>query len=1108
MPSQLDATTTPFSLSVLTATYGNASKRLVPDAHGQPIKDPGQHLGISSGRVEHVQVTGLAGLRDLLARIQQNQALVHGVPKDSTPGAAYQLVLAEQYAGVPGTIARTLDCFNYPPGPRLIMLDYDPEPESTQRLASAQELMDRLAAIWPAFGEAGWLATVSTSSAIRDKQTQAWLRPPEGMHVYVLTTGDVSRWRALATVRLWLAGYGFCKLASPNQHTGVRAILERCLIDLTVFSPERLDYVSGAKIARRAPFHQDRPPPELHPGRVLDLESLPDVTEDERNEYAALLDEARARMAPEQRRVIREHIMGATPDLPEADIAQEICTRLERAERGELDPTHPLYFDNGAMCTAGALSKAQDGKRLRDPLEPDYGPSQAVFHWHGGNWRIVSWAHGVRRVYQLVPMTADKPRPQYSYRATAHGTVWDKAVGDGTVPVTLANFTAKIIEDVLSDDGVEQSHVYTIDATLNGCTHRLSVAAAHFPSLVWVQEHLGAEGLISPGQSLKDHLRFAIQALSLDGIGHRKVYAHTGWRQHNGEWVYLHAGGAIGKNGAIPDIDVSLPTGLKHLALPNPPTGEALKTAVRASLRLQNLGPDRVSIPLWASLYRAVLGQNDASLHLSGPTGAGKTECATLAQQHFGAEFSARTLPANWSSTSNSLEGLAFTLKDAILVIDDFAPGGTGMDVSRQHREADRVLRAQGNHSGRQRMRPDSTLRPERPPRGFIISTGEDVPRGQSLRARLVILEVSPGDITWDDLTQCQYDAANGFYAQAMAAYLQWLAPRYADITRNLHHAIDEKRAKVATGEEQHKRITSNIAGLLVAVEQWLAFALDVQAITAAELRDIAERCTKALIETGAQQGDHQAASEPTWHFLRLISAAIASGRAHVAATNGLAPEKAGGWGSREHAVGTGDYIRNEWQPQGRRIGWIENDNLYLEAEASYAEAQKLAGDQGDSLAVSAQMLRKRMYERKLLVTTGKDAGRPTFYVRRTIEGTQRYVLHISTACLSLGGKELPKLPNDTQERPAPESARQQKLPIRQLSDGELPDANHDEIRDSMDLGSSGNFSMGEDTRPRNDEKTASLESRFQVTHPEKLPRELPKKLPNVPQSPDGWEDL
>ena len=50
----------------------------------------------------------------------------------------------------------------------------------------------------------------------------------------------------------------------------------------------------------------------------------------------------------------------------------------------------------------------------------------------------------------------------------------------------------------------------------------------------------------------------------------------------------------------------------------------------------------------------------------------------------------------------------------------------------------------QGNNAGRQRMRADTTLRPPKPPRCLILSSGEEVPRGQSLRARTVITELVP----------------------------------------------------------------------------------------------------------------------------------------------------------------------------------------------------------------------------------------------------------------------------------------------------------------------------------------------------------------------------
>jgi hypothetical protein len=305
MSPALDALTTPFSLSVLTATKGNASKRLVPDAHGHPVKDQTHSLSIAAGHIEHVQVTGLTGFGDVLQRITPQQALVHGIPKGSNPQDIFELTTVEHYTGASGTLTRTLNHIDYPPGVRLLMCDYDPTPEAPEAVATACELVARLTGVWSAFAAVGWLSTVSTSSAIRDKLTHVWLRPPDGMHVYLLAKGDVARFRDLLKVRLWLAGTGYCKLATPNKHTGVASILERCLIDMTVFSPERFEYVAGAHIATAAPFFQDRPAPELHAGQVLDLDTLPDVTAAERADYARLVAEARARVAPEQRATVR-----------------------------------------------------------------------------------------------------------------------------------------------------------------------------------------------------------------------------------------------------------------------------------------------------------------------------------------------------------------------------------------------------------------------------------------------------------------------------------------------------------------------------------------------------------------------------------------------------------------------------------------------------------------------------------------------------------------------------------------------------------------------------------------------------------------------------------
>ena len=108
--------------------------------------------------------------------------------------------------------------------------------------------------------------------------------------------------------------------------------------------------------------------------------------------------------------------------------------------------------------------------------------------------------------------------------------------------------------------------------------------------------------------------------------------------------------------------------------------------------------------------------------------------------------MNANALPAHFSSTANALEELAFTVKDALLVVDDFVPAGGPAD-GELHGTAERLFRAAGNHQGRSRMSGYGRLTEGRPPRSLLLATGEAVPRGQSLRARLLIVEVRPAEV-------------------------------------------------------------------------------------------------------------------------------------------------------------------------------------------------------------------------------------------------------------------------------------------------------------------------------------------------------------------------
>ena len=475
---------------------------------------------------------------------------------------------------------------------------------------------------------------------------------------------------------------------------------------------------------------------------------------------------------------------------------------------------------------------------------------------------------GVRRTSTKAPVPGRDREDGSPYRATEHGLEWLKPTREGEVPIRLANFTARIVGEVARDNGAEVVRCFEIEARHGGRDHRFEVSAAKFSTLSWVTERLGAQAVVGAGMGTRDHARAAIQHLS-DQVQTRTVYTHLGWRQIEGQWCYLHAGGAIGPVGTVPGVETDPPSQLRFYRLPDP--GESdLRGCVQASLHLLDLVSEEVSVPVYCGIWRSSLGPCDFAVHTAGGTGEGKSELAAAAQQHYGSDLDARHLPGSWSSTGNALEALAFAAKDALLVVDDFAPAGTTHDVQRQNQEAARLFRAQGNRSGRNRLRPDGELRPAMAPRGLILSTGEDVPTAHSIRARLLVLEMPAGGMDWDALTDCQAAAREGQFARVMSAYLQWIAGHYERLQELRPVRTAALRALATTSGCGHRRTPSIVAELAHGLEVFLVFAREVGALDETEAQDLWERAWKALGQASAAQTEHLESADPVLRFREL----------------------------------------------------------------------------------------------------------------------------------------------------------------------------------------------------------------------------------------------
>ena len=339
-----------------------------------------------------------------------------------------------------------------------------------------------------------------------------------------------------------------------------------------------------------------------------------------------------------------------------------------------------------------------------------------------------------------------------------------------------------------------------------------------------------------------------------------------------------------------------------------------------------------------------------------GRTNVGKTVLLGLYTQFFGAELHDRNLPGSWLSTSNSLLGLMALAKNVSLPIDDFVPAGSQSDIERANREADRIFRAQGNQAGRGRCTRDGTPKEGRSPQCLPISTGEDVPEGHSLNSRLLTLEVKAGDVLcparFKSLSLAQKLARQGLFANVMASFLTWLAPRYEDERRSLHEAKEEFR-NVFRGSGRLARTVDIAADLLAGFDTFLDFCREAGALSDEAFDTLWKQMHEALDTVLVEQHKTAEEADPVSQYLSLLVTAFTTGQANLKDRANQVPQyQAELWGWKEcHQKGNGEgegasrESKAYFVPQGVQIGWVSDHHVYLEIEASVAVVQKLAKD-------------------------------------------------------------------------------------------------------------------------------------------------------------------
>jgi hypothetical protein len=258
------------------------------------------------------------------------------------------------------------------------------------------------------------------------------------------------------------------------------------------------------------------------------------------------------------------------------------------------------------------------------------------------------------------------------------------------------------------------------------------------------------------------------------------------------------------------------------------------------------------------------------------------------------------------------------------------------------------------------------------------------------LRARLWTVEVGREAVNFDRLRECQRSARAGLFAESLAGFVKWLARDLPARRDHLGAEVERRRAELS-GTGGHARVPTMVADLLATLDLVLSFASGAGAVTTEEADVFRARGRMALLATAAAQAEYQRDSDPAARFVALLTSVLSSGRAQIADHNGRQPNDttaaAAGW--RKDGA--------EWRPQGRRIGWLDGDTLYLEPGSSLAEVVRLADEQGQPLLITERTLWKQLHEAGHLADTDRSGARLRYKIRITLEGVRREVIAVPT---------------------------------------------------------------------------------------------------------------
>ena len=518
-------------------------------------------------------------------------------------------------------------------------------------------------------------------------------------------------------------------------------------------------------------------------------------------------------------------------------------------------------------------------------------------------------------------------------------------------PRIISNFIINPKSEIIKTDGCDSESKLILEGILEGGVKlpEVEISMEEFIKMDWITQRWGIRPIISPGRNMKDYLKDCVQQISKD-IDINTIYSHTGWTVQDNKYIYLHSKGGIGSD----NINTDIPLELSGYSFPKEVRDK--KEAIDLSLETLNLAKHDITIPLLSMTYLAPLvgliaeGNRTPNfvLWVYGLTGSRKTSASLAFLNHFG-NFSSNIPPASFKDTANAIELKAHTLKDSLLLIDDYHPNIDGSDARKLASTAERILRMYGDRVGRSRMRADTTLNKTYKPRGMAIVTGEDLPKGASSTARYIGVEIKREDINLDILSKLQKEHKK--LAEAMAIYIDWISKNVELVQSFIDEKFDELKIKYKE-ETTHGRINDAVIWLSISFELLLTFLYEYMFICDDEIEELRlsnEQVIKNILKNQEALYRNQ---EVELMFIDALEEMINLGKLC------LLPVKK----QKDNNQIISNYA-------GKFIGYYDKEFLYLYDSTMYAEVETFLKGKGQSISVSVNTLLKMLRDKNYIKT-------------------------------------------------------------------------------------------------------------------------------------------